>query len=101
MLGLIFEAGDGGACFEDLIDLRAEGLRQIAEFQVAGLAFSAAEILRAICWREEWREIAADDDASTAEFAEDARHHFMVAGQLTMQPDVFKPRGRVARANGK
>ena len=34
-------------------------------------------------------KIAADDDAGAAEFAQDVGHHFVVAGQLVVQPDVL------------
>jgi len=33
-------------------------------------------------------EVAPDDDARAAEFAQHIRHHFVVAGELVMQPDV-------------
>src|SRR5262249_8636001 len=33
-------------------------------------------------------EVAADDDAGAAEFAEDVGHHLVVAGELVVQPDV-------------
>ena len=34
-------------------------------------------------------QVAADDDTGAAEFAQDAGHHFVVAGQLVVQPDVL------------
>ena len=34
-------------------------------------------------------QVAADDDAAAAEFAQDVGHHFVVPGQLVVQPDIL------------
>src|SRR5262249_40551614 len=97
MLRLIFEAGDGRACLENLINLCAECLGQIAEFEVAGMAFSAAEIFAGHFVGMKNGQVAADDDAGAAEFAEDAGHHFVIAGQLAVEPNVLNSKAKLLK----
>ena len=73
---------------QDLINLRAEHLRQIAEFQFAGALVFLAEMAAGGLVGVEHLQVAPDDDARAAEFAQHVRHHLVVAGQLVVQPDV-------------
>jgi len=34
-------------------------------------------------------QIAANNDAGTAQFAQNLRHHLMVSGQLIVEPDIL------------
>ncbi len=85
---LVTERPHGRAGLQDLINLRAEHLRQIAEFQFAGALVFAAEMAARGLVGVKHLQVAPDDDAGAAQFAQHVGHHLVVAGQLVVQPDV-------------
>ena len=84
----VTERPDGRAGFQDLINFRAERLRQIAEFQFAGALVFVAEMAARGLVGVKHLQVAPDDDAGAAQFAQHVGHHLVVAGELVVQPDV-------------
>ena len=85
---LVAERPDGRAGFQHLINFCAERLRQVAEFQFAGaLVFPAKMAARGLVGVQHL-QVAPDDDAGAAQFAQHVGHHLVVAGELVVQPDV-------------
>jgi hypothetical protein len=64
-------------------------LRQVTEFEVCAAVAGPAEELASCFIGVKDGQIAADDQASAAEFAQDVPHHFVVGGELIVQPDVL------------
>ena len=85
---LVAERLQRRAGLEHLINLRAERARQIGKFQSAGALVLPAEMTPRGLVRVQHLQVAPDDDAGAAEFAQDVGHHLVVAGQLVVQPDV-------------
>ena len=76
------------AGLQHLVDLRPEHLGQVAEFEFATAFVLLAEMAARGFVGVEHLQVASDDDARAAEFAQHVGHHLVVAGELVMQPDV-------------
>ncbi|MGD0615552.1 MAG: hypothetical protein ABSA69_08955 [Verrucomicrobiota bacterium] len=68
---------------------------QVAEFQFSRVAVGDGKEPAGGFVGVKNGEIAADDDASAAEFAQDLRHDIVVAGQLVVEPDIFDGQAQV------
>ena len=76
------------AGFQHLVNFRAERLRQVAEFQFAGALVFAAKMPAGGLVGVQHLQVAPDDDARAAQFAQHVGHHLVIAGELVVQPDV-------------
>ena len=81
------------AGFQHLINFCAEGVRQVAEFELASALVFLAEMPFRGFVRVQHFQIVADDDACAAQFAQHVGHHFVIAGNLVVQPDVAERQG--------
>ena len=85
---LVTERFQRRAGLEHLINLRAERAREVGELQPAGALVLPAKMPSRGLVRVQHLQIAPDDDAGAAQFAQHVGHHLVVAGQLVVQPDV-------------
>ena len=86
---LMLERGHTRARLDDLIDLAAERLRDVAKLQIHASIARPTEEHPGSLVRMLDDQVATDDNARAAELAQDVGHHFVIAEQLIVKPDVL------------
>ena len=85
----MLESGNTRARLDDLIDLAAESLRDVAEFQIHASITRTTEEHSGGLVRMLNDQVATDDNARAAELAQDVGHHLVIAEQLIVKPDIL------------